>query len=234
MRVLLVEPDTAGGAVLTAQLTAESLDVKAVATADAALATLADRGIRIVVLGPGLGVDAEGMVQQIRAAGHGVPVVVIVNSDDEAVEVRLLDAGVDDVLPTPYSPKVLVAQIRSLLRRCKPNEAAVLRFEDLTLDLRSLQVMRQGQAISSTSREIAVLEYFLRNPQRVIGRGELSEAIWNEPALPGSNVIEVFIARLRRKVDRPFTVPLIHTIVGRGYMLSVTKPGEVAAPVTAK
>ena len=233
MRLLLVEPDTAGGAVLAAQLTAENLNVHSVTTADAALAALSDRSFGVTVLTSALGNAVDKLIQCIRAAGHGVPVVVITDATDEAVKVRLLDEGADDVLTPPYSPRVLVAQIRSLLRRCTPNESAMLRFEDLSLDLRSLQVARQGQIIPSTSREIAVLEYFLRNRQRVISRTELSEAVWNEPALPGSNVIEVFIARLRRKVDRPFGVPLIHTIVGRGYMLSVTKPGD-GGPVSGK
>lgn len=211
---------------MSAQLTAENLEVASVASADAALAALGGRAIRAVVLGPSLGDTAGKVVQTLRAAGHGLPVLVITRSTEESVKVGLLDGGADDVLTLPYAPAVLTAQIRSLLRRCTPGESAVLRFEDLALDLRSLEVTRQGRVIPSTSREIAVLEYLLRNRQRVISRSELSEAVWDEPAMPGSNVIEVFIARLRRKVDRPFDVPLIHTIVGRGYMLSVSKPGD--------
>lgn len=226
MRVLLVDFDSSEVAELTNQLESQNLKVRHVATAEEASAVMKEQAVRAVIVGDSLVAGTEAFVQRIRAAGHGTPVVVLTNKDDPDTKITLLDGGADDVITRPYHPGVLMAQIRSLVRRCAPNEGAVLKFEDLQLDLRSLQVTRQGQTIPSTSRELAVLEYLMRNRQRVITRTELAEAIWNDTTLPGSNVIEVFIARLRRKVDRPFDVPLIHTIVGRGYMLSVTKPGR--------
>ena len=233
MRVLLIEHDTARGQAVAEQLVESNLDVHQASTAEAALAELAERSFRVVVIENAIPDTGAGvLVQRIRAAGHGVPIVILSDDADPASGVTLLDNGADDVLVRPYSPPMLAAQIRSLMRRCAPNEGAILKFEDLALDLRSLKVTRQGHTIPSTSRELAVLEYLLRNRQRVISRQELSEAIWDDVTLPDSNVIEVFIARLRRKVDRPFGVPLIHTVVGRGYMLSVTKPGEADdAPV---
>jgi DNA-binding response OmpR family regulator len=230
MRVLLVEPDPNRRDELAGQLGQNNLDVRTAVNGEAALAALGERSFRVVILEHALDGGAGPLTQRIRAAGYGVPVVVLTDDADPAERVMLLDDGVDDVLVRPFPPEMLAAQVRSLMRRCAPNEGAVLKFEDLTLDLRSLQVTRQGRAIPSTSRELAVLEYLLRNRQRVISRQELSEAVWDDDTLPDSNVIEVFIARLRRKVDRPFGVPLIHTIVGRGYMLSMTKPGDQVAP----
>ncbi|MDB5325546.1 MAG: DNA-binding response regulator [Phycisphaerales bacterium] len=225
MLVLLVDFEPKEAAHLTDQLEAQNLTVEHVLTTDSALAAITKQSYRVIVVGDTVMGGPNAFTQALRAAGHGNPVVVLTHDADPATKVSILDCGADDVLVHPFPPEMLAAQIRSLLRRCRPSEGAILKFEDLSLDLRSLQVTRQGQIIPSTSRELAVLEYLMRNCQRVISRTELSEAIWNDSALPGSNVIEVFIARLRRKVDRPFDVPLIHTIVGRGYMMSVTKPG---------
>lgn len=225
MLVLLVDFNTEEAADLTRQLEAENLTVEHVSTTDFALAAITKQSYRVIVVADSVAGGPGVFTQALRAAGHGNPVVVLTSDTDPATKVAILDNGADDVLVQPFPPEMLAAQIRSLLRRCRPSEGAILKFEDLSLDLRSLQVIRQGRIIPSTSRELAVLEYLMRNCQRVISRTELSEAIWNDTALPGSNVIEVFIARLRRKVDRPFDVPLIHTIVGRGYMMSVTKPG---------
>ncbi|HEX8325222.1 MAG TPA: response regulator transcription factor [Tepidisphaeraceae bacterium] len=225
MNVLLVDANAARGMLLLRQLEEQHFDVRTVASADAALKAVAEQSFRALVIEHDLPGTAGRLTQRLRADGCGTPIIVLTDDTVPATKVALLDDGVDDVLVRPFPPELLPAQIRSLLRRCAPSEGAVLKFEDLTLDLRSLQLSRQGRLIPSTSRELAVLEYFLRNRQRVISRNELSEAVWKDTALPESNVIEVFIARLRRKVDRPFGVPLIHTIVGRGYMLSVTKPG---------
>ena len=232
MLVLLVDFKAEESADLTSQLEAQNLTVEHVSTTDSALTAITKQSYRVIVVGDSVGGGPGAFTQALRAAGHGNPVIVLTSDTDPATKVAILDHGADDVLIQPFPPEMLAAQIRSLLRRCGPSEGAILKFEDLSLDLRSLQVTRQGQTIPSTSRELAVLEYLMRNCQRVISRTELSEAIWNDTALPGSNVIEVFIARLRRKVDRPFDVPLIHTIVGRGYMMSVTKPGtsEVSQP----
>ena len=226
MRVLLVDADAGRSAGIVEQLKSQNLDVRQVEDAALALLALRDHAYRVVIADDSISGGAGPLTQRLRAAGYGTPILVLTDDPDPAVKIRLLDEGADDVLVRPYPPELLPAEIRSLLRRCAPNEGAVLKFEDLALDLRSLQVTRQGRTIASTSRELAVLEYLMRNRQRVVSRSELAEAIWNDESPPGSNVIEVFIARLRRKVDRPFAVPLIHTIVGRGYMMSVTKPGE--------
>ncbi|HEY0009149.1 MAG TPA: response regulator transcription factor [Tepidisphaeraceae bacterium] len=164
-------------------------------------------------------------IRALRAADHGMPAIWFSADDSDDAKIKALDIGVDEVLTWPLVPSMFMAHVRSLLRRCQPSESALLKYEDLSLDLRSLEVTRDGKMIRSTSREIAVLEYLLRHPERVIVRSELIDAVWDSSLPPESNVVEVFIARLRRKIDRPFDKHLIHTIVGRGYMLSVSKPG---------
>ncbi|MGC4030628.1 MAG: response regulator transcription factor [Tepidisphaeraceae bacterium] len=224
MRVLLVDPDAVRALGVSEELRGQNLESGRAGGADDAVAALNEGGYRVVVLDDSVPGGALSLIGELRAQGEGLPIIVVTDNPEPSLKIALLDAGADDVLLRPYPVAVLPAQIRSLLRRCAPFEGAVLKFEDLSLDLRSLQVVRQGQIISATSRELAVLEYLLRNCERVVTRSELAEAIWNDEELPGSNVIEVFIARLRRKVDRPFETPLIHTIVGRGYMLSSSKP----------
>jgi DNA-binding response OmpR family regulator len=151
--------------------------------------------------------------------------VLLAHDHDHQFMIDALDLGADEVVKWPIVDKILLAQIRSLLRRCEPGESAKLSYNDLSLDLRSLEVTRGETRIPCTSREIAVLEYLLRHPERVVSRTELIDSVWDHELPPESNVVEVFIARLRRKIDRPFEASLIHTIVGRGYMLSLTRPG---------
>ena len=234
MRVLLIDPNSTRADELTALLRDQNLHVQPAKTPDEARQLAGSQSYSLVVLEeavevinghPTDGAAAAELVQQIRETGNSAPIMVLSDSDDSDRQVRLLDLGADDVLVRPFSPEVMLAQIRSLLRRCEPGESAMLKYEDLKLDLRSLAITRGEQVVSCTSREIAILEYLMRHPQRVISRKELSEAIWDANLAPDSNVIEVFIARLRRKIDKPFPVPLIHTMVGRGYMLSITRPG---------
>ena len=228
MRVLLIEQDSNRAEELTALFSEQNMQVHLVATPDDALAAADEQSFCVIVLEEAVD-SASGVdfVQQFRQRGKSTPIMVLVDTDDPDLTVQLLDVGADDILVRPFTPEVMLAQIRSLLRRCEPGESAVLKYEDLSLDLRSLEVQRAETRIGCTSRELAILEYLMRHPQRVISRAELSEAIWDSNVAPESNVIEVFFARLRRKIDRPFAVPLIHTLVGRGYMLSVTRIGAV-------
>lgn len=234
MRVLLLEPDSARADELTQLLRGQNMQVHPVRVLNEAVSLLQQQPYGVIVLEADLqGQDAVEVIHQIRQK-QAVPMLVLSDRPDPQWQVQLLDAGADDVLARPVSPEVMLAQIRALLRRCMPGESAVLRYEDLSLDLRSLEVRRGDTRISCTSREIAILEYLMRHPQRVISRAELSEAIWDANLTPDSNVIEVFIARLRRKIDRPFPVALIHTMVGRGYMLSVNPPGKGRQVISGK
>jgi two-component system, OmpR family, copper resistance phosphate regulon response regulator CusR len=227
VRVLIVSAQSRHADQLTRLLESHNFTVEHADAAGQALLVLDAGGVSACLidadLADGTGLD---LLCRLRAEDHGTPTLYFLPEESVPRRVEALDLGADDVMAWPPEPQVLLAQVRSLLRRCNGGASAVLRYEDLRLDLRSLKVLRDGRAIRATSREIAVLEYLLRNPERVVVRSELIDAVWDRSLPPESNVVEVFIARLRRKIDRPFKRQLIHTIVGRGYVLARTKPGD--------
>jgi DNA-binding response OmpR family regulator len=163
---------------------------------------------------PGLEVLAD-----LRRAGKTVPVLVLTARD--AIEDRVLglDAGADDYLVKPFAFAELLARLRALLRRGHPERETILRAADLEMDLVTRQVTRGGKSIALTLREFELLEYFLRHKNMVVTRDMLSRDVWQEPGTALTNVIEVFIKLLRRKVEFPDHPPLIHTIRGIGYAL---------------
>ncbi len=226
MRALIVSSNSDVHDELTGALREQNLGTHSVSTlADALRAGTEDRFSLVIcdeILNDG---GCAMLAQQLRQSEIDWPIVMLTQSDSVAGHIEALDRGVDEILRWPIDPALFLAHVRSVMRRCSPSESAILRFEDLSFDLRSLEVRRGEARIGCTSREMAILEFLLRHPRRVITRAELVDAVWDAAAPPESNVVEVFIARLRNKIDKPFATPLIHTIVGRGYMLSETRPG---------
>jgi two-component system copper resistance phosphate regulon response regulator CusR len=130
-----------------------------------------------------------------------------------------LDAGADDYLPKPYHFKELLARIRALLRRGPALASAVLSVHDLAIDTRARRVERAGRLIQLTAKEYSLLEYLAKRQGEVVGRADIAEHVWDDSFDPMSNLIEVYIQRLRRKVDDGSDVKLIHTRRGAGYTL---------------
>lgn len=171
--------------------------------------------------------DREGtdVCRQLRRRGIATPILMLTALADTESKVAGLNAGADDYLTKPFEFEELLARIRSLLRRGRPAEATVLRCADLEFDLLQRRITRAGKLIRLSGKEAALLEYLMRNPDRVITRQTLVEKIWEARYQPASNAIDVHISALRKKVDRDFDRPLIHTITGAGYRFGESADG---------
>jgi DNA-binding response OmpR family regulator len=170
--------------------------------------------------------DQNGIdtARHLRRDGYAGPILMVTALSTTKDKVNGLDAGADDYLTKPYSFDELHARVRALLRRKgSANGGAaitnILKYADLELDLLQRKVRRSGQEISLTTKEFALLEYFMRNPERPLGRVSIAEHVWDIHFDSESNVIDVYINLLRKKVDAPFNKRLIHTVVGTGYVL---------------
>lgn len=164
--------------------------------------------------------DGMTMLRELREKGSQVPVLILTARDTVADKVAGLNAGADDYLVKPFSFVELLARVWALLRRGKVKPQVKLQVGDLVMDLVTHRVRRAGKSLDLTSKEFALLEFFLRNPNHVLTRTTISEHVWDyrfENTL--SNVIDVLVNRLRNKVDRDFAKKLIHTVKGVGYAL---------------
>jgi DNA-binding response OmpR family regulator len=171
--------------------------------------------------------DQDGLLvcRNLRRRGVNTPILMLTALSTTQDKITGLDAGADDYLTKPFDFEELAARVRSLLRRGQSRESAALRFEGIEVDLLKRRVTRDGQGIQLSSKEFALLEYLLRNPNRVLTRTMIGEHVWDMNFEPDSNVIDVYISTLRRRVDRGFDRRLIHTVIGAGYMLSAEPPG---------
>lgn len=164
-------------------------------------------------------VDGLTVLRTLRGAGNSVPVLVLTALGDVDHRVEGLRAGADDYLVKPFALPELLARLRALLRRRGTPRDAVLEIADLRIDTRSHRVTRGGAELALTTKEYALLEYLAVNAGRVMTREEIAEHVWNEAFDPFSNLIEVYIGRLRRIVDRDRAPKLIHTLRGAGYIV---------------
>lgn len=168
--------------------------------------------------------DGLEVLKRIRGNRNNVPILVLTAKDTVEDIVKGLDTGCDDYLTKPFEFIEFLARIRALLRREKMDKEPVLRVADLALSLVTHKVTRRGKEIELTSKEYALLEYFMRNPDKILTRTMISEHVWDYHFDSMTNVIDVYVNYLRRKIDKEFDPKLIHTIRGVGYMLSPSKP----------
>ena len=170
------------------------------------------------------GIDGFETLAALRRQGRWTPVLMLTARD--AVEDRIagLDVGADDYLTKPFSFDEFLARVRALLRRGAAATAPILAVTDLTLDPATREVRRGGRRITLTAREYALLEYFLRNPGRVLTRPMLAEHVWGLDFDPESNIVDVYVGYLRRKIDGPGELKLLHTVRGAGYALRTEEP----------
>ncbi len=163
--------------------------------------------------------DGLTVIKELRAAGRHVPVLMLTARDTTEDIVSGLDAGSDDYLTKPFAFAELLARVRALLRRGEQDRGAEILFADLRLDPVAHKVWRSGVEIDLTAKEYGLLEYMMRNPNTVLSRAMIAEHVWDYAFDSFTNIIDVYVNYLRKKVDKDFPVKLIHTVRGQGYIL---------------
>lgn len=220
MRILLVEDDARVARFVAQGLREQAYAVDVANEGEGALYQVAVNDYDALVLDvmiPGL--DGFAVCRRLRADGVNVPVLMLTARDAVADRIAGLDCGADDYLSKPFAFGELLARLRALLRRGGELRGAKIAVADLLLDTREQRVWRSGGEISLTTKEYALLEFLARNDGRVVGRAEIAEHVWDENFDPFSNLIEVYINRLRRKIDGGAAAPLLHTRRGAGYVM---------------
>jgi len=225
VRILLVEDQSDAAQVLAKGLREHSYAVDIACDGEAALYQTSINDYDLIVLDVMLprrnGIE---VCQDLRAGGSAVPVLMLTARDSVQDRVQGLDAGADDYLSKPFDFPELLARMRALLRRGPEVRPETVQVADLVIDIRSRCVVRSNRLIELTAKEYALLDYLARNVDRVVGRAEIAEHVWDEVFDPFSNLIEVYIQRLRRKIDEDHSSKLIRTLRGEGYMLCSGEP----------
>jgi DNA-binding response OmpR family regulator len=226
LRILLVEDERKIARALQEGLEAESYSTAVAHTGEEAFFRVNTETFDLAVLDVMLpGRSGIEVLSVMRRRGIQIPVLLLTAKDTVADRVLGLDAGADDYLVKPFAFPELSARIRALLRRGKADPVLPLQLEDLHMDLASRIVRRGKQTLELTSKEFELLEYLLRHRGHVVSREMLARDVWREPArhTPLDNVIDVHIARIRRKVDAEFSTKLVHTVRGVGFVLKAER-----------
>lgn len=224
MRILVVEDEKKIAAFIRKGLAEAGFNPLLCHRGDDALAIATTERFDVVVLDVMLpGRDGLSVLRQLREDRNPVPVLLLTARSSLSERVEGLNAGADDYLGKPFSIEELVARLLALGRRQSGHGLSVLQCEDLSVNLITRDVIRAGKNIELTTREFALLKYLMRSPGRVLTRTQLCEQVWDYHFDPGTNVVDVCIQRLRRKLDDGHAVKLVQTVRGVGYTL---KPGS--------
>lgn len=220
MRLLVVEDEKKMSSFLKRGLTEGGYAVDVAATAMSAETLISENTYDLLIFDVMLP-DSNGfdLARQIRQTGFDGPILFLTAMSSTRDKVRGLDSGGDMYMTKPFAFEELLAQVRALLRRKSSTQSSVLDFGGIRMDLLRREVKRDSQKIVLTPKEFSLLEYLLRNPERPISRTELTEHVWDIHFDPGSNVVDVYIKTLRKKLDEVSPKKLIHTVVGVGYVL---------------
>ena len=218
MRILLIEDNAKLAETIKVSLEQQGYCVDVAATGDEGdeIAVVDHHDVIILdVMLP----DRDGveLCRQLRRQKVITPILMLTVLSSTEAKVAGLDAGADDYLSKPFQVAELMARLRSLLRRSQASEGALLRSGDLEMDLQEHRVSRGGVAIKLSAKEFALLEYMMRNPRKLLTRAMISESVWDMNYESSSNVIDVYVSSLRRKVDRGAGKPRIETVIGSGY-----------------
>ena len=220
MRILVVEDDDKAARLLGKGLREEGFAVDVAHDGDQGDELLAVNTYDVVILDWLLpGKDGLALCRDVRARGVQTPVLMLTARQALSDRVTGLNLGADDYLTKPFAFAELLARIHALLRRSEMSRPPVIEVADLTLDPRSHEVRRAGTPLHLTPREYAILEVLMRRAGEVVARSRLAESVWEEEQDRLTNLLDVHVSHLRRKVDRPGLAPLIHTVRGRGFLL---------------
>lgn len=220
VRVLVVEDSKKTASFIAKALKSEGFAVDVLADGDTAVTALAGTPFDLVVLDIMMpGRDGLSLLKQWRAHGHRTPVLLLSARGAVGERVEGLDAGADDYLAKPFALEELIARVRALVRRTGESVSRVLRVGGLTLDTTTRTAERGGKTIELTTREYRLLEYLMRSTGRVCGRMMIIEKVWDYDFDPGSNIVDVYMRRLREKIDAGFEPKLLHSVRGVGYVM---------------
>lgn len=220
MRILLVEDEAKVGSFIRKALEEESYAVDLCTDGIQAVQLARAGDYDLVILDLMLpGLSGLAVLTQLRSARVKTPVLILTARSRVDEKVKGLDAGADDYLTKPFAIEELLARVRVLIRRGSGEATGILQLDDLVLNPVTREVSRAGQRIDLTSKEYALLEYFMRNASRVLTRAMIAEHVWNLDFDTFTNVIDVYVNYLRNKIDRGHTRRLIHTIRGSGYVM---------------
>ena len=220
MRILVVEDEKKTASFIRKALQAEGFAVDICGTGEDALAAVAATPFDALLLDIMLpGRDGLGVLSQLRERGNKIPILLLSARGEVNERVAGLNAGADDYLPKPFVIAELVARVRALVRRGGETKSTVLRLADLALDTVTHEARRGEIKIELTVREYRLLEFLLRNLNRICGRMSIIEKVWDYDFDPGTNLVDVYVRRLREKIDDGFKAKLLHTVRGIGYVM---------------
>ena len=223
MRVLVVEDEKKTASFVRKALQAESFAVDVIHNGDDALTAASATPFDAIVLDIMLpGRDGLSVLRQLRERKNTTPVLLLSARGEVNERVEGLNAGADDYLPKPFELAELVARVRALTRRGGESKSTTLRVADLTLDTLTHKAQRGSTTIELTAREYRLLEFLMRSTGRLCGRMMILEKVWDYGFDPGTNLVDVYIRRLREKIDANFEPKLLHTVRGSGYVLKET------------
>lgn len=221
MRILVVEDERKVAALIASGLVEQGWAVEVCGNGDEGLQRATTENFDALVLDIMLpGRDGLSLLRKLRGEHNPVPVILLSARGDVNERVEGLEFGADDYLPKPFSIIELVARIRAIVRRRTGESLTVLTLADLSLNLHQRTVSRAGKLIELTAREFALLETFLSSPDRVLSRTFLSQKVWGYQFDPETNVVDVAVQRLRKKIDEGFSPRLIQTVRGVGYSIA--------------
>ena len=227
MRILVVEDDEKIAAFLERGLTERGYQVSLASSGDDGLELATQPDVELVILDLTLpGLDGQEVLTRIRASRRDQPVLVLTARDALDQKVRALDGGADDYMTKPFALDELLARLRALTRRSDPRSADAIELGSLRLDLLARRATRDDRAVDLSSREFALLEYLMRHPNQVLSRTQILNAVWDYDFDPQSNIVDVYVRYLRRKIDAPDRPSHIETVRGTGYRFREVPDGD--------